>query len=238
MSSSRPQYPAVLALAAALIVSSAANAQSYLPLTVGNRWTYLATGGGTEVHTVSGTTELRGRTVFVVSYSGNPVNEGLENYWISQADGFFLCGFLRHVEKLGKAYDPPIRVLRVPASVGDISTTTTTDYSWPGWDTPGQTFTISFQVIEDVMLDLPIGTMKALGLGQVAQAQGMRADGAYAMDGTRKTSGPLDPVATDWFAAGLGEVQYRSDDLYQLQDFEIPTPVAATTWGRLKRLYR
>jgi hypothetical protein len=234
----RHALSAAVVLGTSLLLPSVATTQNYLPLSVGNRWTYFGPRLGNEVHTVSGTTELRGRLVFVMSYSGNPANEGLENYWISRGDGFFLCGFFRNAEKIGVAYDPPIRMLRVPASVGDVSTTTTTSYSWPDWQTPFQTFTISFTVIEDVLLDLPVGSIKALGLGQTLAAQGMHAYAAYAPDGSARTSTPDVSLATDWFAAGLGEVQYNTDDFYQLVDFEIPTPVVGATWGRLKRLYR
>ena len=233
----RPLRSASFALAAALFLSSVANAEDYLPLAVGNQWIYQRAGGGSEVHTVTGTTTLRGNTVYVISYSGNPPNEGLENYWISKSDGFFLCGFLRHLESFGRAYDPPIRMLRVPATVGDVSTTTTTAYAWPDWQTPDPPFTISFQVIEDVVLNLPLGNLPALGLGQIGPAQGTRPLGALALDGTARTSGP-ESVASDWFSPGVGEAQYQADDLYQLSDFRIPTPVAASSWGRLKRLYR
>jgi hypothetical protein len=94
------------------------------------------------------------------------------------------------------------------------------------------------QVIEDVRLDLPIGSIQALGIGQAAPLNGVRPYGSFTVDGRAESSGSFDPVPGDWYAAGLGDVQYSTDDLYQLQDFAIPTPVAASSWGRLKRLYR
>jgi len=43
---------------------------------------------------------------------------------------------------------------------------------------------------------------------------------------------------TDWYSLGTGDVQYLSSELMQLVAFGRPTPVLASSWGKLKRLYR
>jgi hypothetical protein len=47
-------------------------------------------------------------------------------------------------------------------------------------------------------------------------------------------------MSSDWFSAGVGFVQYQYglDDPLQLTAFDMPTPVATVSWGRIKGQYR
>ena len=45
-------------------------------------------------------------------------------------------------------------------------------------------------------------------------------------------------MTTDWYAEGVGLVQYSTTDLFQLVGFGQPTATLASNWGAIKRLYR
>jgi hypothetical protein len=50
--------------------------------------------------------------------------------------------------------------------------------------------------------------------------------------------GQPQPQAANWLAEGTGFVQFLFVDLFQLVNVEGPTPVARSSWARVKRLYR
>lgn len=213
-----------------------ARAETWLPLDIGNRWSYQGVAGGHEVTSITGTTVLRDRMVYVRSYLESPQNAGLENYWSVEPDGdVFLHGFMRRVENFGVAYEPPLRMLDAPLSLGRAWTTTSTVYYLPDMSLNGS-YDFSFQVMEDGVLSLPAGTFDAMGIGQTAAPPLGRTGiaGQLAPDGARRSTAL---TAQEWYAQGVGEVQYATDDLYQLAVADLPTPVVATSWGRIKRLY-
>ena len=87
----------------------------YLPLAVGNRWSYDNDFGFHEEQHVTGTIELFGRTAFVMRYVNSDVNEGLENYWIAEPSGdLYVCGYHRTLQGYGRLYDPPILWVDAP----------------------------------------------------------------------------------------------------------------------------
>jgi hypothetical protein len=230
--------PIALAIATcASLGAGASHAQSYLPLATGNRWTYQSVNGLHEEHVISGTTTIQGRTVYVKSYLESTYNTGLENYWSEGPDGdLLLSGAYRSVEGWGWIFDPPLLFLDAPLVLGKPWTTRSTIYYLPdtSWGGPIE---VTFAVFEDTTLVVPAGKFRAFGTGQspmLAMAAttpnpSLSVDGAF-----RASSG----APSDWFAAGVGVVQFDSDDRYQLAEHELPTPVVATSWGRLKRLYR
>jgi hypothetical protein len=215
----------------------------WLPLEVNNRWEYVTAGGG-YAEAITGTLDLLGRTVFVKSYIGGPDN-GLENYWLTDADGsVLLAGFNNRPASFALAFDPPLRYLAVPPALGltwdshalvrnlpDLAVVDSVDIHW--------------QEMEDVSLTVPAGTYHSFGVGQVVapvapRAALVRADGqTFSLDGRRlATNGAINSNATDWYAQGVGVVQLQSSALYQLRWFGNPLPVARTTWGSIKQLYR
>jgi hypothetical protein len=218
--------------------TGASHAQSYLPLTVGNRWTYQGVNGLHEVQVITGTTTVLGRTFYVKSYLESSSNSGLENYWSEEADGDVLLGgfLINGVDTGGVIYDPPLRMLDAPLALGKTWTTRSAVYFLPAMN-PGGTFDFTFTVFEDTTLSVPAGRFRALGIGQspMLAMLNVAPHASLSLDGTLQTASGS---PSDWYAAGVGVVQYDTDDRYQLVESALPTPVAVTSWGKLKRLYR
>ena len=109
---------AVVVLLTFVSAASIARGDSWMPLAPGTRWEYRGVGGAREVQTITGQTEVRGRVVSVKSYSDGP-DDGLDNYWLLDADGsVLLAGFLNPSAAFALAYEPPIRFLPVPPDPG------------------------------------------------------------------------------------------------------------------------
>jgi hypothetical protein len=103
-------------------------------------------------------------------------------------------------------------------------------------------FDITFVALEVVSLSVPAGTFPSVGVGQgpPPTAKAFLDAHGITLDGRRATAASkgAPPAATDWFSAGVGEVQYASSDFFQLVGYGNPTAALQTTWGGLKRLYR
>lgn len=229
----------VAAFGPALLPGSA-SAGDWLPLATGNRWEYQGVGGAHQVETITGQTMVRGRVVSVKSYAQG-VDAGLQNYWLLDADGSVLLAGFTQPGGTSWAYEPPIRILPVPPVVGPKPLQPVSVYDLV---TGLLVFSDNFQVdvTEEVTLTLPAGSFHAFGVGSLSPSRpALAKGGSIALDGRRiPASGPsiASSGTTDWFSEGTGDVQYNTDDLYQLVGFGRPTPIASSTWGGLKRLYR
>jgi hypothetical protein len=217
-----------------------ASAAPMMPLEVGNRWEYGSVSGGHQVETITDTLAVLGRTVFVRHYAESP-DAGLENWWLTGPGGeILLAGFDRH-DGNSFAYDPPIVMCGGAPTLGDLWPSHVVVYEMPGM-TVFQELDITMSALDDVMLSVPAGTFHSFGIGQVALASGktLLADRGLSLDGRRAGAGPKTTasIVTDWYSADIGLVQYFYLELYQLVSFTGPTPTLATSWGRLKALYR
>lgn len=221
----------------ALSIGAPALAQPYFPLAIGNSWDYQTAGGVHETQTITGTTTLFANTVFVNTYTNNPDNAGLENYWqVGSNGGVLLLGFYRNLDGLGIVYDPPIDYVDAPLAVGKTWSCESQAYDLPGM-VPDFTLAIAFTTYEDVTLTEPAGTFHAFGIGQEYTPSFTKsvAGRQLNLDGTQRiTTGQ----ATDWYAAGVGEVQYNAGALFQLTGLNLPTPASALSWGYVKAAYR
>jgi hypothetical protein len=174
-------------------------------------------------------------------YYSEGVDAGLENYWQLGADGtVFLCGFSAAGGTFALAYEPPIAYLPGPPALGVSRTTNATAYNISDGSVYA-TLTIEFSILEEVDLSLPAGMFHALGTGQVVStARAIVAGGrTFSPDG-RSLGGAtasLGSAATDWYADGVGDVQYQTSDLFQLVSFGLPTPTVLSSWSAIKRLY-
>ncbi len=219
-----------------------AQAAPWLPLVPGMRWEYQGLAGAHQVETITGFITLRGRVVATKLYAEG-ADAGLQNYWLLDVDGsVLLAGFLNPGAGLALVYEPPIRILPVPPAVGPQPSVMITAYDL-FTDAVYATFPIRFDVTEDVMLSLPAGSFHAFGVVQAITLPlpSLLAKPALTLDG--RTLGPQSPsiysiTTTDWFAEGVGVVQYQSNDFYQLLGFGLPTPTAQSSWGAIKRLFR
>jgi hypothetical protein len=212
-----------------------------MPLAVGNLWHYVSAAGVHQVETITGTQTLLGRTVFVKTYRLGP-DAGLENYWLTGPNGeVLLAGFSR--PGLAFAYDPPMTVCGGAPLPGDSWHTRVTLCHLPDLTVQG-VFDVTFGVIEDVSLDVPAGTFHCVGVGETGSAtpalsaailtRGLTLDGRTVAVAATESSAAI----TDWYSAGMGDVQYAGSDTFQLAAFGSTTPTVTTSWGALKASYR
>lgn len=233
-----------LALAACLALAvhaGATRAAPWMPLAIGNSWEYQGDAGGHQVETITAFSVVRGVSVLVKYYAEGP-DAGLENYWRLAPDGsVLLAGFYSPAAGFGYAYEPPVRFLPVPPVVGPQPPQLITIYDIIT-DAILSTLSLQYDVTESTVLSLPAGTFSTFGVGQLVPLPGPSADGVrVTLDGrvVRTTSKSIyAAVTSDWFAEGVGIVQYDIGELFQLVSFGGPTPTVPSSWGALKRMYR
>ena len=228
-----------LAITAALAPSLAWSGD-WMPLAIGNRWEYRgATSGSHAVEQITGTFSLRGRVVAIKQYLEG-INAGLENYWLLDLDGsVLLAGFLT-ADGYGVAYEPPIRYLDGPPTVGAKPPQSITIYDLHTNEVLAA-YSEEYDIMEDVVLNLPAGSFQALGMGLSPNSgPAVAARRALTLDGRVLTAVPsaVPGRVSDWFSEGVGVVQYDAGELFQLVGFCQPTPTLVSNWGALKRLYR
>jgi hypothetical protein len=236
---------AAILLVAGLFLASSASAADWLPLKIGNEWTYVDDGDEPHVETFIETGFVRGRRVFVRQYVGGP-DDGLYNFWLKDAEGgVLLAGYYKPAYPFGLVYEPPVKIVPGVPTVGMEYSTHVYAWSVPD-NAPYAEFDVYMSVQQNVSLSMLAGTFTCFGVGQVAPpapsfsaAPGVTLglDGRVIGDGaSRLGTGPDSPG--EWYADGVGLVQYYTDVLFQLSTANLPTPTAQSSWGRLKQLYR
>jgi hypothetical protein len=218
-----------------IFFAGSAAADDFLPLEEGNFWNYVSEGGTTEMQVVGEQVPLFQGNPFPIFYSGNAGNEGLVNFWTSEADGgVLLWGFER--PWLGLLYQPPIRVVDAPLYVGKTWTETFDIYALP--DTIfTQTAEITFRVAEDPELTLPAGVFPTFGIEDVGPGLEVLLAGRYTLTGKIKTNASR--AVSEWYSLGVGVVQMDYSELFQLETWtDHPVTSEGSTWGGVKALYR
>lgn len=230
-----PVLSARLGAAAIALTAALPAAAQYLPLEMGNEWGYVSTTGGSEVHTVTGQIPLFGDTPWVIEWTGNPGNEGLSNFWTSEPDGdVHVFGFYIE-DDFGVVYDPPILYVDAPLELGKVWTQTVDLYTYPDLVLQGP-LELAFEVYEDGVLVVPAGEFPSFGIGQTLPPGLLEASGGRDLLG-RVIGAQTGSPATDWFSSGVGVVQYRSIDLWQLESLGGPVPTRSSSWGQIKRTF-
>ena len=231
----RPFVVMYLGLALCAASAGSASAESYFPLQLGNTWHYSSEKDGAEVQSISRTDVVHGRDVFVNSFVASKLNLGLDQYWFEGPDGdLFLVGFYRKLDGFGRLYDPPLLWLDAPLALGREWTSSSDVISLPDMTVLG-TIQIGQRVYEAGPITVPAGTFEAFGVGQlIPRTDPMETLASTRLDGTRPTAGTN---ASEWYAVGVGEIQYGFG-AFQLTAYEVPTEALASTWGRVKRAYR
>lgn len=216
------------------IVALPASAQ-YLPLEAGNEWGYVGSGGDTEIHTVTGQIPIFSGNPWVIEWTGNPAVEGLSNFWTSEPDGdVYVWGF--YIEgDFGVVYDPPIHYVDAPLELGKVWTQTVDLYTYPDLIFQGP-LELAFEVYEDGVLAVPYGEFPSFGIGQTLPPGFLAATGGLDLLG-RPVGAETGGSATDWFSFGIGVIQYRSNDLWQLESIGGPVPAQESSWGRIKQTF-
>ncbi|MCC6349577.1 MAG: hypothetical protein IT347_08300 [Candidatus Eisenbacteria bacterium] len=240
---------ALAACAGALMPGGAARAE-WLPLDVGNRWQYMNEADEPHFEEITEPVRVRGRRMYIKTYSGG-ADDGLINFWMLDTDGSVLLGgYYRASIPFGLVYEPPVRIFPGSPVLGLEWNQHTRAIAIPDNVTFGE-FDSWWKVQGHATLVNPAGSFDCFGVAQVpppARPAGPalpfapRGE-ALALDG--RLAGPAaGPSATgpesafEWYADDVGLVQYDAGTLYQLVSYLLPTPAAASSWGRVKSLYR
>ncbi|MEN8008336.1 MAG: hypothetical protein ABFS42_15075 [Candidatus Krumholzibacteriota bacterium] len=218
----------------ALIIAGPSSGEDFLPLETGYFWTYVADDGVQEMRLVGEQVPVFTGSPYEIEYPISANNQGLVNYWTSEADGdVLLWGFFRN--GWGYLYQPPIRMLDAPLSVGKTWTTTVDLYSLP--DTVFvETAEITLMVHESLDLTVPAGVFPAFGIGSPDPGTKTLIKGGFTLWGESMTDKVLTTDA--WYSEGVGEVQYNTERLYRLETYtDHPVAVQVSSWGAVKALY-
>jgi hypothetical protein len=242
-----PALVACFALAALNAPAGPARAE-WLPLVIGNQWQYVDDTEDPHVEVITEQVHVRGRHMFVKSYVGGQ-DDGLINFWMLDTDGgVLLGGYYRASYPFGLIYEPPVRLFPGSPVVGAEWTTHAIAYSIPD-NVFFAEFDLYWAVAEAVSLSPPAGTFQCFGVGQVAPpivgpASALAPEGqSWGLDG-RVVRGALGVLgtgpasATEWYADDIGLVQYNTGVPYVLQSYDVTVPAVASSWGRIKGLYR
>lgn len=222
----------------ALIVSAMTGAASYLPLCIGNSWEYESPSFW-ERATVERTTPLWGTEVYVIGYDDAGPSGDTENFWTSEPEGdVYIWGFRVPSDNSGILYDPPIPMVDAPLDLGKTWSCVFDAYLLPD-TTYLATLEITFEVLEEGLINVPAGTFYAFGIDYV-----MNGDPEVpALEGRSLAGYPqvwgANRQAKDWWCAGVGEVQYMGygGQQFQLIAYELPTAAAVMSWGAIKAKY-
>ncbi|MBU1700575.1 MAG: hypothetical protein KJ831_10555 [Candidatus Eisenbacteria bacterium] len=216
--------------------ASPAMCEEYLPLSVGFEWEYEGLEGHHEVQRVEGIINIWGADVYAMRYEGNPLNEGLVNYWTcDEAGSVLLWGFYIIPDSFGILYDPPIRMVDAPLELGKTWSCTVNVFEWSD-STSSTSLTLDFTVEEEGLIVVPAGEFYTFGIGYefppkhlVPLLQDRDIFGT-------PLGGHERPPASDWWTDGIGRIQYVGAylELFQLAPFSGPTPCRKGTWGSIK----
>lgn len=221
-----------------LALPVAASAQDYLPLGPGSFWHYAGDAGDAFTRTVTGTLEMAGETVSVVAVSGYAPDEGLEQYWTSQAGGDVLFwGFYRSLEDWGLLYVPPLLLVDAPLSVGQRWSAVAEVFEIPG-NQPAGAWVGERVVLSAGLETVPAGEFFAYALAWDFPLGEPRAPSLRGRDlyGRHRVAGRELSVPEYW-SQGVGIVREETTQIWRLTDFDGPTPAAAASWSALKALY-
>jgi len=220
-----------VALGAVLTVADAQTV--YLPLDVGRQWSYASSSGQTDTRTVIGTRDLLGTEVAVIQHSESTYYNDLQTYWVTEPDGdVYFAGFLR-ADGTGYAYDPPACVLDAPPFPGRTWAFHSQRYSLPGGE-PAGTYRGWLTVSWRGILSLPVGDIDCVS---IAPADSFLVNSSFGYQSERASLSAPRLESIRWFAPDMGIVQFRDYWIYELVDYST-TAVEATSWGRIKALYR
>lgn len=237
----------------ALSMSAPAAAEPvYMPLQLDRQWHYVTPQGEQDVETVYGLIQLQVADVSIltlaVSHTPGGPQDGLTQFYSTLEDGTVLFhGFSRPNVGLSVLYYPPMRLVLPPLAPGAVWVDNVTAYDMFSNDVIA-TLAVNWEVAEVGNVTVPAGEYLAYGIGFQA-LPALSASGAahavrtsvagwdvaqqhYTLTGERLEPGVLAPV--DWWAEGVGRVQYQADALYQLVGTGV-TGTRRTTWGSVKQ---
>ncbi len=239
------------ALAGLLVLAGAASSPppagaAWLPLAVGNEWTYFDDGDEPHTEAIVDVAHVRGRRAYVKQYTGG-LDDGLLNVYQEGPDGsVLLLGYYKPWYPFGLVYEPPVRVFPGQPQVGYEWSTHTVAYAIPDNVVYGE-FDTYWRVRAEYTFTVMAGTFHCFGVGQVAPPAVRLGATSLGLDGRVLGGAGVAPAtgpdsADEWYSDGTGIVISSIHGLdgvitYQLASADGPTPARPSTWGRLKALY-
>lgn len=220
-----------------LALPVAAPAQDYLPLGPGSYWHYAGDAGDAFTRTVTGTLEMAGETVSVVSSDYGP-DESLEQYWTSQAGGDVLFwGFYVGLEDWGILYVPPLLVVHPPLAVGQRWSVVAESFEIPGNQSAGPL--VGERVVLSAGLEIvPAGEFFAYALAWDFPLEGGRSPLLRGRDlYGRSLARGRELSWPEYWSQGVGIIREETTQIWRLTDFDGPTASGARSWSALKALY-
>jgi len=240
----------LLGVLVAVLAAGVAGADSYYPLDVGSTWHYANANGQAEDASITGSFELLGVSTVVRHveiYNTRIPPQVVENFWTLTSDGdLLLHGAHNITDTLELAYWPPVVMIDAPLWLGKSWVTEEIHvYRFDGSPGPFSPFDYPLAVHFEGEVAVPAGSFQCFGVGFDLSTPVLRLDcgRAYDIYGRRLSAGAAcrSGDATEWYAEGVGLVQnsYLTDpgELMKLVSWE-PTAVEATSWGRVKALFR
>jgi len=213
----------LLTACAFLLVAGAALAQGFLPLAVGNRWSYTSDLVGPDIREVIYGPDPLFEDTYVIEYDVSDHSPGLRNTWSADEEGdVFLHGFRRIEPRVARYYDPPLRLVNAPLYAGKTWAVTTNISSTIGGPVIS-TMTIRYTVTEPVTVVVDGRERQAWGVLESVELATNKAAGIgteWATDGRPFDLAKADDVIVPhWWVRDVGEVQYRSIGIFTLVDY-------------------
>ncbi len=212
----------------------------------GTRWIYVSDTGLRDTVVCRGLADIGGTLASMNEFVGAGLDMGLQQFWQNSGgdpsgDLLFL-GFYRLDSAWGVRYVPPLRFMHGPPSVGRSWIEHADAFSVPDGMGLGP-IGLAFDVLEQSILP-PLGV--SWGVDYTATSTVLKRGGrtysvlGHALGGSAPPASHAGIATPElWLQFYVGEVQYwQAGGLYRLETFDSPVPVAGTTWGRIKRLYR
>lgn len=226
--------------------SASSEVPRYFPVELGWTWDYAHDVMGTEVNQITGTRLVRGRVTQIQRRQqiGTQYPQVVENYWSVDEEGdVFLHGGQNFTFPIVIAYEPPIRLVDAPLSIGkswespftycnslDLDGTCQGPYPYP------------LVVVFEGNITVPAGTFYTYGVGYDDQppsisVAGNNFDIFARYRGEASSEGALVAEASDWYCDGVGLVQF---DAFKMTGWSPPGTTATdeSSWGSIKRLFR
>jgi len=227
-----------------LVAAAGASAQSFLPLDVGNRWSYTSDLVGPDIREVIYGPDPLYEDTYTIEFDVSDHSPGHRQYFSSNDQGdVFLHGFRRLEPRQTRYYDPPLMVVDAPLYPGKVWAVTTDVRNTRNGGVLA-TYTVEYTATEPVTVMVAGVEHQAWGILEVVLPN----PSADAGIGTRWTTDgrPFhlakadDVIVPHWWVRGVGEVQYRSIGIFRLVDFFLNGTVGNQdlSVSDLKRAYR
>ncbi len=222
-------------------------ATGWMPSEPGTRWAYASSLGARETLVCTGTVDFGGRPASVNEWVASASDRGLRQYWWStgstESSDLQFLGFFRTDSNWGLRYEPPLRFLSGPPAPGNTWIDHVQAYGVPDGD-PAGPVDLQFEIVESLALP-GWGTSWGVDYSAILPVlkHGGRSFSPFGRDlgasGGESVARARASEPDYGLAFQVGETKYlAAGTLFTLESYDVPVPVQASTWGRIKQLYR